>query len=215
MFLEMNLPLTVHMSPQHLDVDIADAVRAKAATLMIRCCSLQHGKVIAVLDVHLPNPMALTISRTGCKVVCRTMCRVLTQQMYLCEVTDAVVTHVSKIGIFCTIGSMITFVAVCMLPEGFLFQTVPSRMTDGRDAVMPGSIVRVRCMGMRQMAREQYVVASMRGAYLGVVDAAVDKSADGCAEEQVEGATKKKRTPSIDDPVRVRANQTIDGFFGS
>ena len=68
MFLEIKLPLSVHINPQHLNVEIAEAVRAKAAATMIQYCSLQHGKVIAVLEVCLPTPMMLTISRTGGKV---------------------------------------------------------------------------------------------------------------------------------------------------
>ena len=93
-------------------------------------------------------------------LTCPTRCRVITQQMYVGEVVDVVVTHVSKIGLFATAGAMIAFVAITMMPKDFGFDTPPNRMTNGRYSVMPGSVLRVRIKGMRQMSNDQYLIAS-------------------------------------------------------
>ena len=210
MFLELVVRHDVYLPAHCAGAGMFEAIREAAKEAMMQHCSLGFGKVLHVLDVEAPDEHDIVVGRDSHDgaLTCPTRCRVITQQMYVGEVVDVVVTHVSKIGLFATAGAMIAFVAITMMPKDFRFDTPPNRMTNGRYSVMPGSVLRVRIKGMRQMSNDQYLIASFNEDYLGVID----------APEGEPEALASQTAPQKSDPDEKRRktmpNQSISAFFG-
>ena len=210
MFLELVVRHDVHLPPQHAGASIFERIRETATEAMLQHCSLGYGKVLAVLEVQPPKPEEILVGRDSQegRLTCPTMCRVVTQQMYVGEVVDVVVMHVSKIGLFATAGAMIAFVAVTMMPPEFRFETPPNRMTNGRQSVMPGAVLRVRVKGMRQMSNDQYLIASFNEDYMGVIDAP-----EGDVAAAAPPPPQQAAAPPAAAPPKPVPNQTIAAFF--
>lgn len=195
MFLEIMIPYDVVIEPQHIGKSVFEYVRKVAQEDMLAHCSMGNGKVLAVLDVTIPSLNDVVIGRDSYNgtFTCPTQCRVITQQMYVGETVDMVVKHVSKIGMFGIAGAMIVFVAVSMMPHQYRFDTLPNKMTNGQHNIMPGATLRVRIKGMRQMSNDQYLIASMSGDFLGVIDA---PEAEGVVDRDLTTATATATPPN-------------------
>lgn len=222
MFLELVVRHDVYLPAHSAGARMLDCIREAATEAMMQHCSLGYGKVLLVLDVEVPKVHTIVVGRDSHDgaLTCPTRCRVVTQQMYVGEVIDVVVTHVSKIGLFATAGAMIAFVAITMMPKSFRFETTPNKLTDDRQNVMPGSVLRVRVKGMRQMSNDQYLIASFNEDFLGVIDAPeADTAAPAnTAAPAVTAAVDEKQPRPPDEPAKrqrkeVCTNQSITSFF--
>ena len=172
MFFEITQTKDVLLHPRNFGKRASEEILKTLMKEIAGTCTARYGYIIAVTEVkHWKK--GLIQEGTGHAVFPVTFTCIV-MRPFKGEVFEAVVTNVTRMGIYSEIGPMVVLVSTNHMPASISFDehANPAQFSDSEDGstIAEGSVVRLKIVGVRPDATGMFAVGTIKGDFLGVHD---------------------------------------------
>jgi len=168
MFWRVAMERTLRLEPRHLDANLLKTVMGKLTGQVEGTCTGQFGYVVCVFDI---NTITEALVNDDGTVSFRIQFSAIVCRPFRGQVVDAVVTQVTKLGIFAEFGPINAFISKHQMPGDMEFQenSVPQKYLsrDTKVSLKKDDEVRLKVIGMSVNAQQLCVVGSLKEDFLG------------------------------------------------
>eukprot|EP00045_Choanoeca_perplexa_P003018 m.28246 g.28246 ORF g.28246 m.28246 type:complete len:172 (-) comp11818_c0_seq2:1731-2246(-) len=171
MFFTLTLHHDVLLHPKHFGPSIHEEVEKRLRSDVESKCLGRHGFIVAVVKLQEISKGRVLYARG--EVLFTATYTALIFRPIAGQVVDAIVTSVSKVGIFVEIGPLTAFIS-CKWVHDMEYDSNANppcyKSLDATETIQPDDGVRVKIMAVRINAAEIVVTASLAGSYLGLLN---------------------------------------------
>jgi len=174
MFYLRKLQERVTVEPKFLNKRLKETVKKKLLVEVEGRCTEEWGYIISLISVDSLNTTEIEES-TGCATFLAEY-SALTLYPKKGEVVSAVVHEINKMGIFCFVGPFSIFISMYQVPGHFTEAGENSTIlpNDGGLAIVKGSILRLRIIGVKIEPGKIFGIGSINDDYLGTAEQPVN-----------------------------------------
>lgn len=170
MFFEITQTKDVLLHPRNFGKKASEELLKTLMKEVAGTCTQRYGYIIAVTEVK-DWKKGLIQEGTGHAVFPVTFTCIV-MRPFKGEVFEAVVTNVTRMGIYSEIGPMVVLVSKQQMPASITFDEggAVAQFFDSEDGsiITNGSVVRLKIVGVRTDATGMFAVGTIKGDYLGV-----------------------------------------------
>lgn len=171
MFFLKDLSLELELHPSYFGPHMHQYLRTKLLQEVEGTCTGQYGYIVCVMDgMHIDVGKGLVPSGVG-SAVFTVHYKAIVWRPFKGEVVDAVVTNVSKMGVFCDVGPMSIFVSAHLIPSNMNYDPSanPPAFVSDEQSISKGSHVRVKIVGVRADVGNMFAIGSLKEDFLGLI----------------------------------------------
>ncbi|XP_075250210.1 DNA-directed RNA polymerase II subunit RPB7-like [Convolutriloba macropyga] len=171
MFYLMTLEHEILLHPRYFGPKLLETVRKKLYSEVEGTCSGKYGFIVSVHNLTSIGSGYIQPGRGF--VLYPVTYQAIVFRPFKGEVLEAVVTQVTKLGIFTEIGPMACFISKHGIPSDMEFVSDDKKprykSKDETDIIDLGSTIRVKLMGTRIDANDIFAIGTLLDDYLGPV----------------------------------------------
>ncbi|EGD72543.1 hypothetical protein PTSG_00566 [Salpingoeca rosetta] len=168
MFFKLTLEHDVLLPPRFLGPQLAESIRRKLYEDVESKCIGKHGYIVSVIEIVKIGEGEILVARG--ETLFPVTYRALVFRPVKNEVVDAIVSTVTKMGIFAEVGPLRVFIHFQWIPNMVFDDTANPpcfRTDDFAEKIQPEDSIRIRILGVRVQASSIAATGSLAGDFLG------------------------------------------------
>mmetsp|Transcript_17187 Transcript_17187/g.47964 ORF Transcript_17187/g.47964 Transcript_17187/m.47964 type:complete len:176 (+) Transcript_17187:247-774(+) len=169
MFFYLTLDKEIELHPQHFGPHMRQTLEEQLKQRLEGTCTAKHGFIICVTQL-LEVQKGLIMEGTG-HACFKVDYGCIVFRPFKNEVLDALVTAVTNMGFFASIGPLTVFVSSHCIPDDFRYssQTEDFISEDEKSRIEKDSEVRLRITGAKYQNNSIFCIGTIKDNYLGLL----------------------------------------------